>query len=247
MAGGGGSAASDYAARAAAEARAATTAHGRALEMQRRQQAYQRSIELGRQGYQRQLAEWQSAQEQRHAEYMQRKQQAFAKWQSEMTAWREAKLLRERLERERQLGISELLQGRQERYAQMMPQDAIRATLFALGHGQGAEGFRTRAKHLKTTLAPLAGAKETAWQQQHALNVLLGKKDVGTTIGKYGITGLGPAGKAARAWQQKGADARKLLTSAFGVGSTLAGETPGMGQERLQELMTEVTPTGAFE
>lgn len=229
--GGDGSAAADYAARAAGETRAATTAHQRALEMQGQQQVYQRR-----------LAEWQSRVAQQNAIYLQQRRQWFARQQAEEQR-RYAVAEREKaLEHERQLGISGLLQERQSRYAQMAPQDAIRATMFALGLGQGAEGFKTRAGQLRTTLAPLAGAEETARGQEEALSKLLGRR---TAIGEYGVTGLGSVQQAAGAFARGGADAQRLLESAFGIGTTRreAG-APGMGRERLRELVGEVTPTG---
>ena len=212
------SAPAEYAAQTAAEARAADVAHQRQLEYTGQQQAYERS-----------MSEWQARRDAYEAAVQRR-------WEEEQTA--------KALEHERQLGISELLQGRQEQYAQMLPSDAIRATLFALGLGQGAEPFRTRAGQLRTTLAPLAGAEETRVGQESALSRLLGRR-VG--IGEYGVTGLGSAQKAARAISGGGADVQRLLASAFGLGSTAAGEAPGMSWERLQELTGEVTPRGIFE
>ena len=218
-AGAGGAATQDYAAQAAANARAADVAHQRELAYTAQQQDYQMR-----------LAEWQARRNEEQAELQRRYE----------VAERE-----KALEHERQLGISGLLSERQERYAQMLPSDAIRATLFALGLGQGTEPFRTRAGQLRTTLAPLAGAEETARGQESALSRLLGGR--GVRIGEYGVQGLGSAQQAARAWAGGGADVQSLLASAFGLGSTYAGEAPGIGQARLQELVGEVTPRGMYD
>lgn len=219
LSGGGQPGASEtYAQRAAADKRAADVAHRRQLDYLRRQQTYGRA-----------MSEWQAKRDAYEAAIQRQ-------WEEEQT--------RKGLEHERQLGVSELLQERQSRYAQMLPQDSVRATLFALGLGQGTEPFRTRARHLKTTLTPLAGAEETKRGQEAALSRLLGDRKV--SIGQHGVMGLGSAQQAARAYMQKGADAQRLLASAFGLGSTYEGEAPGMSEARLQELVGEVTPTGFY-
>jgi hypothetical protein len=189
-----------------------------------------------------------AAQKQREAEAAAAKKQR--QWQAEQDrlqrAW-EAEQERRRLEQQRRLQVRELEQARQKTYVDMLGKDPARAILFALGLGPEAKQFNVKAKGLKTTLKPLAGARAAERQTEGALSGLL---SLGTSaaqptkidIGETGIGGLPPAIKSALAMQQEGADARKLLGSAYGVGSTAPGEQAGISQERLMELVQEVTP-----
>ena len=130
---------------------------------------------------------------------------------------------------------------RQQTYVELLGRDPARAILFALGYGPEHDVFTTEAQRLGITLQPLAGAAQGEQTTEGALSKLLGGK---VDIGQYGVQGLGAAPGAARQFMQGGADVQRLLTSAFGVGSTAPGEQPGISPDRLLELLQSVTPTG---
>jgi len=115
--------------------------------------------------------------------------------------------------------------------------------MFALGYGPENDIFDLRAKQLGTTIKELQGAQELRATTQEALSRVLGRQ---VTIGREGVRGLGAAIKSARQFVRGGADIQTLLTSAFGVGSLREGERPGLSAARLQELVTQVTPTGTL-
>lgn len=151
---------------------------------------------------------------------------------------------REEMQRQadREAQAANLQAQRQQTYVDLLGRDPARAILFALGYGPEHDVFSTQAKKLGITLPPLIGAAESQKTTQDALSKLLGAK---VTIGEQGVQGLGqsPYG-AARAFAQGGADAQKLLTSAYGVGSTAPGGMPGISPERFAEQLAQVTPQG---
>lgn len=144
-------------------------------------------------------------------------------------------------EQERQVQAANLQAQRQQTYVELMGRDPARAILFALGYGPEHDTFSTEAKRLGITLQPLIGAAESQKTTQDALSRLLGGN---VSIGQYGVQGLGAPVGAARQFMQGGADVQKLLSSAFGVGSTAPGGQPGISPERLIEMLTQVTPQG---
>jgi hypothetical protein len=167
------------------------------------------------------------------------------KMQQEFEAQQEAA----RIEAQRQAQLAELKQQRQSTFVDMLGRDPVRAVLFALGLGPEADQFNISAKQLGETLQPMEGAQQKEQEHEGALKGLLGSGKFGTTaganadIGTGGVTGLGGAEQAARAFAQGGVDAQKLLTSAFGVGGNKPGEG-GLSPESLIEKVKSVTPKG---
>ena len=191
---------------------------------------------------QRQNAEALARQQHRDDLVLQASEQKFVADQLKQRLADEAKVRAEERERTRQSNISQLRVERQGTFAQLMKQgDQARAVMFALGYGPENDAFDVRARSLGTTVGALKGAQALRTSTQEALSRVLDRQ---VTIGRAGVRGLGSAVKSARAFVQGGADVQTLLTSAFGVGSTRAGERPGISATRLQELIAEVTPTG---
>ncbi len=183
----------------------------------------------------------------------QQREQTFQRQQLQRRIAEERRIQAETRERERQANISQLRVERQGTFAQLMQSgDQVRAAVFALGFGPENDAFDVRARSLGTTVQELRGARALRGTTQEALNRVLGRR-VGTelvrpgvTIGREGITGLGPAIGAARQFVQGGADIQQLLTSAFGVGSLREGDRPGISQARLAELIQSVVPIGVL-
>ncbi len=171
-----------------------------------------------------------------------RRQEDFQKEQDRIDREFRAEQEKQRLEAERQVRIGEMKQQRQAAFVEMMGRDPARAILFGMGIGPEADQFNAVAKSLGTTVDPIAGIGDRQQTTESALSNLLGGSNV--KFGAQGITGLGQAAGAATSFGQGGGDAQKLLTSAFGVGTTSGGGTPGMSAGRLQVIIHGVTPRG---
>ena len=225
-----GSAAGDQAKRIAAAKEAARVAHIRALRIQRARQAHEKALaaKIARITHQNKLREIAAANKAKRKEAAEQRAE-------------NRRLLKQKLARERKADITGLKAERETAYAGM-GEDEVRQTMFGLGLGDEADPFSTRAKGLKTKLDPIKGVKKTRDRQEQALGRLLGS-DV--NIGKKGVTGLGSVLQAASAWQKSDA-AKRLLSSAFGVGSLREGEAPGLSLAEQQRQIASVTPTGAF-
>ena len=201
----------------------------------------------------RQNAEALARQQHRDDLVIQAAEQKFLDDQLKQRIAEERRIQAEERERTRQANISQLRIERQGTFAQLLKSgDQVRAAVFALGFGPENDAFDVRARSLGTTVQEIRGARGLKGTTQEAINRVLGRR-VGTelvrpgvTIGREGITGLGPAIGAARAFVQGGADVQQLLTSAFGVGSLREGERPGISQARLAELIESVVPTGVL-
>jgi len=193
---------------------------------------------------QRANAEALARQQQANALVIQQREQAFQQQQLTRRITEERRVRAEERERLRQSNIVQLRVERQGAFVQMMKSgDQVRAVMFALGYGPENDVFDVRARQLGTTVQELRGARELRTTTQTALSRVLDRQ---VTIGREGVRGLGTAIGAARQFVQGGADIQTLLTSAFGVGSLREGERPGMSAARLQELVTQVTPTGVL-
>lgn len=183
-------------------------------------------------------------QQQANALLIQKQEQAFQREQQERRIAEERKVRAEERERQRQSNIRQLRIERQGAFSQMMKTgDQARAVLFALGYGPENDVFDIRARGLGTSVKELKGAQELRATTETALSRVLDRK---VTLGREGVRGLGTAISSAKAFLRGGVDVQTLLASAFGVGSLRRGEQPGMSSERLQELMSEVIPTGAL-
>lgn len=193
-------------------------------------------------------AEYDAAQAAQQAAADHARELEILKMQQEFEAQQEAA----RLEAQRQAQLAELKQQRQAQFVDLMGRDPVRAVLFALGMGPEADQFNVAAKQLGMTLDPMEGAQQKEQEHETALKGLLGSGKYGTTagaqadIGAGGVSGLGTAEQAATAFQQGGADAQKLLTSAFGVGGNKPGEG-GLSPESLMEKVNAVTPKGVLK
>jgi hypothetical protein len=183
-------------------------------------------------------------QQQANALIIQQREQVFQQQQLDRRLAEERKVRAEERERLRQSNIAQLRVERQTAFAQLMKSgDQVRAVMFALGYGPENDAFDVRARSLGTTIQELKGARGLRATTQEALGRVLDRR---VTIGREGVRGLGTAIGAARQFVQGGADIQTLLTSAFGVGSLREGEQPGISAARLQELVTQVTPTGVL-
>ena len=183
-------------------------------------------------------------QQQANALIIQQREQAFQQKELNRRLAAEAKVRAEERERLRQSNIVQLRAERQGAFVEMMKGgDQVRAVMFALGYGPENDAFDVRARGLGTTIQELKGARQLERTTEQALGRVLGRQ---VDIGREGVRGLGTAIGAARQFMYGGADIQTLLTSAFGVGSLRAGEQPGMSAARLQELITQVTPTGVL-
>lgn len=145
---------------------------------------------------------------------------------------------------QKELRKEDLKAERQRIFVDMMGKDPVRATLFALGVGgsilPGGERFED--------LPALAGAKQQEIKTESALTGLLrgtGAQDI--DLSASGVTGLPPAIKSARSFQQAGASGKSVLTSAFGVGDIRAGKQPGINPQEFLELIDSVTPKGGLQ
>lgn len=178
----------------------------------------------------------------RNALIYQQREQAFETKQLDKRLAEERKVRAEERERVRQSNIRQLRVERQTAFVEMVKSgDVVRAVMFARGFGPENDAFDVRARGLGTSVKALRGARRFERTTEQALSAVLGRQ-VG--ISRQGVRGLGAAIGSARAFVQGGADIQTLLTSAFGVGSLKRGERPGMGAERLAELIQQVTPTG---
>jgi hypothetical protein len=147
----------------------------------------------------------------------------------------------QRREAERQAKFADLQTQRQAMYVDLIGRDPARAVLFALGYGPEHDTFSTQAQQLGLTLTPLAGSAETQKTTQEALSKLIGRP---ISIGQFGVSGLGSAEQAARAFVQGAPESQRLLGSAFQLGSTAPGAQSGISPETLMERALAVTPTG---
>ena len=183
-------------------------------------------------------------QQQVNALAIQKKEQAFQSAQLERRLEAERQIrIRER-ERERLANIAQLRAERQDVFGQLLASgDQARAVIFALGFGPENDAFNVRARSLGTTIKELKGARQLERTTEAALSGVLGRS---VDIGREGVRGLGTIISSARAFAQGGVDIQTLLASAFGVGSLREGEQPGVSRERLEELVTSVTPTGVL-
>lgn len=183
-------------------------------------------------------------QQQANALIIQQREQTFQQQQLNRRLAEERRIRAEERERLRQSNIAQLRVERQTAFGELLRSgDQVRAVLFALGFGPENDAFDVRARSLGTSIQELRGAQELRGTTQAALSRVLGRQ---VTIGREGARGLGTAISSARAFAQGGVDVQTLLASAFGVGSLRAGEQPGISPERLQELVQQVTPTGAL-
>ena len=152
-----------------------------------------------------------------------------------------AKIEQDRVNEERRQQAASIQSERQRIYTDLLGRDPVRAILFAMGIGPEADIFSTQLKSLGATQTPLAGVGQGRLQTETALSGLLGRS---VQLGAGGVTGLGGAEQAARAFQSGGADIQKLLTSAFGVGGTKGA---GISAEELIQRIGAVTPTGVLQ
>ncbi len=145
---------------------------------------------------------------------------------------------------QKELKKEELKAERQRIFVDMMGKDPVRATLFALGVGgsilPGGERF--------DDLPALKGAKQQEVKTESALTGLLQGTGAGNIdLSSSGVTGLPPAIKSARAFQQAGQSGKSVLSSAFGVGDIRAGKQPGINPQEFLELIDSVTPKGVIQ
>lgn len=181
-------------------------------------------------------------QQQAGALIIQQREQTFQQQQLTRRIGEERRVRADERERLRQSNIRQLRVERQTAFVEMMKsEDQVRAVMFALGYGPENDAFDVRARGLGTTIQELKGARGLERTTEQALSRVLSRR---VDIGREGVRGLGTAISSARAFMHGGADIQTLLTSAFGVGSLRRGEQPGMSAARLQELITQVTPTG---
>lgn len=147
----------------------------------------------------------------------------------------------------------QLMQERLQTYVELLGNDPVRAVLYALGAGGETTGLPTEQFE---GLEPIAGAEQKKTETEKALGESLlkygatgakGKPIPGKTtspkITNTGVEGLTSPEKVARLLAQGDESSRKLVSSAYGVGSK---ETGGLSPEELLKRARAVTPTGSL-
>jgi len=158
---------------------------------------------------------------------------------------------------QKELRKEDLKAERQKIFVDLLGKDPIRALIFASGQsGQilpGGERFED--------LPALKGTEQATVKAEGALDQLLSGEIIPPTstnitpraptgdidIGEFGVTGLPPAIKAARAFQETGGAGKTVLSSAFGVGDIREGQQPGITPDDFLELIQSVTPKGVLQ
>lgn len=155
----------------------------------------------------------------------------------------DAEQKRKQMEEERKAKLEALKQERLQIFTSLLGNDPVRAVLYALGIGGETTGLPT--EQFKA-LAPMTGAKEKKKETETSLKSVADKYGAAAgniTLGNKGVEGMSSPEQYARAVAQGDENTLKLLTSAFGVGSSNMG---GISGTELKRRADEVTPMGVL-